>query len=145
MEWYELLISQSFQLGYQALTDQDAQLKEQYFNTGLKAYQHVLDGVEHLKTLPEGQLQGNPFEITQNMILSAGKMQYMLGKHDESVNIFQQGIREDLNDATNREIARWYLVSLQKTGNNDQDLYNKLVSIDPSEERSIEQLVEQNF
>lgn len=145
MEWYELLIARSLELGYQALTEQDNTKKEQYFQTGLQAYQHVVDGVKHLKTLPEGQLQGNPFEITQVMTLSAGKIHYMLNQSAEAAKILKLGIRDDLTDPTNREIARWYLAALIKNGENDQELYDKLLQIDPAEGRSIEILTEQTF
>ncbi|MNN58961.1 hypothetical protein D3C81_1740390 [compost metagenome] len=143
MEWYENLISQSFELGYKALNEQNPQQQEFYFSSGLEAYQHVVDGVEHLKTLPEGQLQGNPFEVTQAMSLNAGKIKFVLDQPAEAAEILKLGIRDDLNDTTNREIIRWYLAALNKAGSNDEDLYNKLITIDPTEVDIIKQLAEQ--
>ncbi|MNW34182.1 O-Antigen ligase [compost metagenome] len=143
--WYEQLIVQSFELGYQALGNQDVAKKELYFNTGIQAYEHVVRGVEHLKTLPEGQLQGNPFAVTQLMVLNAGKMQYMMNKPAEAAEIFKQWINQDLNDSTNREIARWYLAALQKTGGSDQAVYDQLIQIDPSEKDSINQVAGLTF
>ncbi|MGP0587910.1 O-antigen ligase family protein [Paenibacillus timonensis] len=140
MNWYENLIVQSYELGYQKLGEQDTTQKELYFQTGLSAYQHVVDGVEHLKTLPKGQMQGNPFEITQPMVLSAGKIQFMMNEPAKAAEIFKVGIKDDLTDATNREIARWYLAALQKTGASDQAVYDRLLLVDPSEKDSIEQL-----
>ncbi|MOA44661.1 hypothetical protein D3C78_1669730 [compost metagenome] len=98
-----------------------------------------------MKTLPEGQSQGNTFEITQVMTLSAGKIQFMLNQPAEAAEILKLGIRDDLTDLTNREIARWYLVALMKNGDNDPELYNKLIVIDPIEEKTIQVLAEQNF
>lgn len=143
--WYEQLIAQSFELGYQSLGNQDVANKELYFNTGIQAYEHVVRGVEHLKTLPEGQLQGNPFAVTQSMVLNAGKMQYMMNKPAEAAEIFKQWLNQDLNDPTNREIARWYLAALQKNGGSDQAVYDQLIQIDPSEKDSINQLAELTF
>ncbi|WP_339817819.1 O-antigen ligase family protein [Paenibacillus sp. FSL R7-0216] len=145
MSWYENLIVQSYELGYQKLGEQDTSQKEQYFQTGLAAYQHVVDGVEHLKTLPKGQMQGNPFEITQPMVLNAGKMQSMMNEPAKAAEIFKIGIKDDLTDATNREIARWYLAALQKTGASDQAVYDRLLQVDPSERDSIEQLANLTF
>lgn len=145
MGWYEKLITQSFDLGYQAIGAQDADKKDYYFKAGIDAYQHVVDGVEHLKTLPEGQLQGNPFYITPQMALNAGKMQYMLNKSVEAAEIFKQGITEDLTDSTNQEIARWYLAALQKTGANDQAIYDQLIQIDPTAKDAIEKLAQLTF
>ncbi|GAA0378592.1 O-antigen ligase family protein [Paenibacillus motobuensis] len=145
MNWYEELINQSFELGYQALGSQDVALKDKYFHDGLIAYHHVVDGVEHLKTLPEGQMQGNPFEVTQTMSLNAGKMQYMLGQPEAAAPILKAGIKEDLGDSTSQEIARWYLAALQKSGQNDPAVYDKLIQIDPSMKDQISQLAALNF
>ncbi|MCG7384147.1 O-antigen ligase family protein [Paenibacillus sp. ACRRY] len=145
MDWYETLISRSFDLGYQALGQGDTAKKESYFTSGLDAYQHVVDGVEHLKTLPEGQLQGQPFELTPTMILNAGKMRYMSNDSAGAVTILKGGITEDLSDSTNREIARWYLAALVKDGQQDQAVYDKLISVAPNEADEIKQIAELNF
>lgn len=145
MEWYEQLINRSFDLGYQALGQGDTAKKESYFTSGLEAYQHVVDGVEHLQTLPEGQLQGQPFELTPTMILNAGKIKYMLNDSAGSATILKGGIAEDLTDATNREIARWYLAALTKDGQQDQAIYDKLIAVEPNEADEIKQIAELNF
>jgi len=145
MAWYETLISRSFDLGYQALGQGDKAKKESYFTSGLEAYQHVVDGVEHLKTLPEGQLQGQPFELTPTMILNAGKIKYMLNDSAGAATTLKGGIAEDLTDATNREIARWYLAALTKDGQQDQAIYDKLIAVAPNEADEIKQIAELNF
>lgn len=145
MDWYETLISRSFDLGYQALGQGDTAKKESYFTSGLDAYQHVVDGVEHLKTLPEGQLQGQPFELTPTMILNAGKMRYMSNDSAGAATILKNGIAEDLSDASNREIARWYLAALAKDGQQDQAVYDKLIAVAPNEADEIKQIAELNF
>ncbi|WP_145410991.1 O-antigen ligase family protein [Paenibacillus xylanexedens] len=145
MEWYENLIALSYDLGYQTLGQGDPAKKESYFTSGLAAYQHVVDGVEHLKTLPEGQLQGKPFELTSTMILNAGKMKYMLNDFGGAATLLKTGIEEELSDATQREIARWYLAALVKDGQKDQKVYDKLVAIDPNEVEEIEKLSQLNF
>ncbi|MGV2963562.1 O-antigen ligase family protein [Paenibacillus sp. AGC30] len=145
MDWYETLISRSFDLGYQALGQGDTANKESYFTSGVEAYQHVVDGVEHLQTLPEGQLQGQPFELTPTMILNAGKIKYMLNDSAGAASILKGGIAEDLTDATNREIARWYLAALTKDGQQDQAIYDKLIAVAPNEADEIKQIAELNF
>lgn len=145
MAWYETLISRSFDLGYQALGQGDTAKKESYFTSGLNAYQHVVDGVEHLKTLPEGQLQGQPFELTPTMILNAGKMKYMLNDSAGAAAILRGGIAVDLTDATNREIARWYLAALTKDGQQDQATYDKLIAVEPNEAGEIKKIAELSY
>lgn len=145
MNWYDQLIYQSYELGYQALGQANIAEKEQYFKTGLDAYEHVAAGVEHLKTLPPGQFQGGEFYITPQMSLSAGKMQFMMNQPDQAAAILKNGLTEDLNDPTVREIARWYLAALQKSGASDQAVYDQLIQIDPAEKDSIDQLVKLQF
>lgn len=143
--WYEQLIVESYDLGYQALGSGAVEEKDKYFFAGLQAFEHVVQGVEHLKTLPEGQLQGNPFAVTMKMALHAGKMQYMMGEPAEAATIFQQGLPQDFSDPNNREIARWYLAALQASGGGDQGVYDALIQADPGEQGSIEQIAQLTF
>lgn len=143
--WYEQLIADSYELGYQSLGNGDIEEKDKYFFTGLQAFEHVVQGVEHLKTLPEGQLQGNPFAVTMNMALYAGKMQYMMNEPAKAAAIFKQGLPLDLSDSNNREIVRWYLAALQASGGSDQAVYDQLIQTDPGEQAAIEQLAQLTF
>lgn len=143
--WYEQLIVESYELGYQSLGSGAVEEKEKYFFSGLQAFDHVVQGVEHLKTLPKGQLQGNPFAVTMNMALHAGKMQYMMGEPAKAAAIFRQGLPQDFSDPNNREIARWYLAALQVSGGNDQAVYDQLIQADPGEKASIDQIAQLTF
>ncbi|WP_211749576.1 O-antigen ligase family protein [Paenibacillus sp. Marseille-Q4541] len=143
--WYETLISQAHDIGYQALGNQDNEKKEEYFKAGLAAYEHVKEGIEHLKTLPEGQLQGRAFEITPSIALSAGKIEFMQNQPAEAAATLKQGLKEDMNDPTNQEIARWYLASLKKTGQTDEQIMNQLVAVQPEAQQQVEQLANVNF
>ncbi|GIP60264.1 O-antigen ligase family protein [Paenibacillus woosongensis] len=145
MNWYDQLIYQSYELGYQALGQANIAEKEQYFKTGLNAYQHVVEGVEHLKTLPPGQFQGGEFYITPQMTLSAGKMQFMMNEPEQAAAVLKNGLTGDLHDSTMQEIAVWYLAALQKTGASDQAVYDQLIQINPSEQETITQLAKLQF
>ncbi|AZK45966.1 O-antigen ligase family protein [Paenibacillus lentus] len=145
MNWYDQLISQSYELGYQALGQGAIAEKEKYFKTGLDAYAHVSAGVEHLKTLPPGQFQGGEFYITPQMTLSAGKMQFMMNEPEQAAIILKNGLTEDLNDTTMRDIAVWYLAALQKSGASDQPVYDQLIQIAPAEKDTIDQLAKLQF
>ncbi|AIQ65805.1 polymerase [Paenibacillus stellifer] len=140
IEWYEPLITRSFNLGNAAYQQKDTTKEQQYFQTGLAAYEHVVDGVAFLKTLPPGQLQGRPFSVTPLIALSAGKMQLMTGKTAEAATTFKQGLTEDFSDATNKEVARNYLAALQKQGQQDQAVYDKLIQSDASEKAKIDEI-----
>ncbi|MBY9077528.1 O-antigen ligase family protein [Paenibacillus sp. HN-1] len=140
IEWYEPLITRSFDLGNAAYQQKDTAKEQQYFQTGLAAYEHVVDGVAFLKTLPPGQLQGRPFSVTPLIALNAGKMQLMTGKTAEAAATFKQGLTEDFSDATNKEVARNYLAAMQKQGQQDQAVYDKLIQADASEKAKIDEI-----
>ncbi|WP_454193573.1 O-antigen ligase family protein [Paenibacillus sp. Marseille-Q7038] len=143
--WYETLISQAHDLGYQALGNQDNEKKEQYFKAGLTAYEHVQQGIEHLKTLPEGQLQGRAFEITPSIALSAGKIEFIQNQPEQAAVTLKQGLKEDMNDLTNQEIARWYLASLKKSGQTDEETMNQLLTVQPEAKQQVDQLANVTF
>lgn len=244
INWYDTLISRSFTLGQQALNQKDEVKKEKYFAEELEAYNHVLAGIEHLKTLPPEQLQGRPFSVTptiainvgkmqllagqkdeatatlklnsdanytdimnsetpwdinwysslisrsfdlgqaayaqqddedriENMkagfvigllaydhvladndpskafnpdvTLKVGKMQYMSGKIQIAASILKTALSQDFADATNREVTRWYLAALAKTGGEDQALYDSLIAADPAEAAQVEAITNSQF
>lgn len=239
IDWYDTIISRSFALGEQALKQNDEAKKQEYFNKALEAYEHVITGVEHLKTLPPEQLQGRPFLVTPTIAMNIGKlhllsgqkeeatatlrlstnesytdimnsetpwdinwyssiiirsydlgqaayaqqqdvnrianmqagfaagllaydhivsdnenlkslapevalkvgqMQYMTGKLQIAITSLQSILNEDFSDPVNREIARWYLGVMQRSGKQDQTLYDKLITADPAEAAQIEEI-----
>ncbi|WP_054942201.1 O-antigen ligase family protein [Paenibacillus ihuae] len=145
IEWYDALISRSFTLAYAAYDQKDDNKKQEYLAEGLEAYKHVVDGVEHLKTLPPEQLQGRPFSVTPSIALNAGKLQLMSGDNETAAATLKTGLSEDYKDATNREIARWYLAALKRSGGQDQAVYDLLIAADAAEAAQIDAIVAQQF
>lgn len=144
--WYESLINRAQTLAAAANEQKDEAKKQEYLTAGLDAYKHVVDGIEHLKTLPPEQLQGRPFSVTPVIALNAGKLQVMSGQNDAAAATFKLGLTDDYNDTTNREIARWYLAALKKAGAAvDQPVYDKLVAADPAEAAAIETVVNTQY
>lgn len=144
--WYESLINRSQTLAAAANEQKDEAKKQEYLTTGLDAYKHVVDGIEHLKTLPPEQLQGRPFSVTPVIALNAGKLQVMSGQNDAAAATLKLGLTDDYNDTTNREVARWYLASLKKAGAAvDQPVYDKLIAADPAEATAIETVVNTQY
>ncbi|MEK3675525.1 O-antigen ligase family protein [Paenibacillus sp. FSL R10-2771] len=74
IDWYDALISRSQTLAAAAHEQKDEAKTQEYVTTGLEAYKHVVDGVEHLKTLPPEQLQGRPFSVTSTIASNADKL-----------------------------------------------------------------------
>ncbi|WP_422658513.1 O-antigen ligase family protein [Paenibacillus sp. EC2-1] len=145
IEWYESIINQAFDIGYQALGTGETAVKDKYFKRGTEAFEKVQAGIKHLATLPEGQLQGRAFENTPEMILNTGKMYFMTNQPDQAANTLKMGLQEDLSQTTNQDIAQWYLASLQKQGQSDQALLDRLMQIDPNAKQQVQQLAELQF
>ncbi|MEC0171195.1 O-antigen ligase family protein [Paenibacillus graminis] len=111
IEWYESLISRSQALARAANAEKDEAKKQEYLTTGLDAYKHVTDGVEHLKTLPPEQLQGRPFSVTPTIALNAGKMQQMAGQNEEAAATLKLGLGDAYADVVNSGTlwdTNWY-------------------------------------
>lgn len=140
LDWHNLLIAQAFEFGNKARLANDTTNEKKYFDAGMSAYQRILNGIAHLKTLPPTQITGRPWEITPSIALNAGKIQFVTGKLAEAANILKNGLKDDLSDATNREVARYYIAALQKQGQDDKALYDKLIKADPKEKEQITQL-----
>lgn len=146
IDWYDALISRSQALAAAAYEQKDEAKKQEYLNTGLEAYKHVVDGVEHLKTLPPEQLQGRPFSVTPAIALNTGKLQVLSGENDSAAATLKLGLSEDYSDITNREVARWYLAALKKAGAaQDQPVYDKLIAADPAETAAIDTIVNTQY
>ncbi|SMF68205.1 Lipid A core-O-antigen ligase and related enzymes [Paenibacillus uliginis N3/975] len=142
IEWYERIINQALDLGYQALGTGDTAAKDKYFKSGTEAFEKVQVGIQHLTTLPEGQLQGRAFENTPEMILNSGKMYFMTNQPDKAAATLKIGLQEDLSQTANQDIAQWYLASLQKQGQSDEALMDNLMKVNPNSKQQIQQLAE---
>lgn len=145
IEWYEQLINKGYDLGMNALGTGDTAAKNKYFKQATTAFTEVQSGIQHLTTLPEGQLQGRAFENTPDIILKAGKMYFFTNQPEEASKALKIGIQEDLSQATNQDIAIWYLASLQQQGLNDDTLMDKLIKVYPNAKQEVQQLAELLF
>jgi hypothetical protein len=133
--WYNALISRSYDLAQQSFAAQDTAGKALHLNIGLTAYNQV-----------SADLQAQAQAAPATLILNAGRIQLMAGQHQAASATLQLALTEDYSDATNREIARWYLAALQKSGTaTDQAVYDKLIAADPAEAAQIEQIVNTQF
>lgn len=145
IEWYDAVIGRAYPLAYAAFEQKDDAKKQEYLTQGLNAYKHVTDGVEHLKTLPPEQLQGRPFSVTPNIALNAGKLQLMTGDNETAAATLKLGLSADYADTANREIARWYLAALKRSGGQDQAVYDQLIAADAAEAAQIDAIAAMEF
>ncbi len=132
IDWYEQLTIRASGLGVQALLEQDEANKQEYFHTSLSAYQHVVDGIGFLQTLPSGQLQGRPFSVTPLIALSTGKVKQITGDAEAAKSIIQSGFTGSYADLAGRDdlwSTGWYNDLIVRTYELGQPSYTEWLNI----------------
>ncbi|CAH1194541.1 hypothetical protein PAECIP111892_01705 [Paenibacillus auburnensis] len=132
IEWYEQLITRASRLGIQAYLQQNETKKQEYFYTSLAAYQHVVDGIEYLQTLPSGQLQGRPFSVTPLIALSAGKVNQVTGQTETAASIIQTGFTGSYTALAGRNdlwSTKWYSDVIVLAYESGQPSYSEWLNI----------------
>ncbi|WP_025690417.1 O-antigen ligase family protein [Paenibacillus zanthoxyli] len=128
IEWYEPLITRASDLGTQAHLQKDAAKEQESFQTGLAAYDHVVAGVEYLKTLPAGQMQGRPFSVTPLIALGVGKIKHVTGDAKAAAEILQSGLIGSYADLAARGdlwSTNWYYDLIARSYDLGQASFNQ--------------------
>ncbi|CAH8767337.1 O-antigen ligase family protein [Paenibacillus dendritiformis] len=144
MEWYDKYMDATLRQGM-IVYNESPEKKNEYMDEIIEALRHVEQGVEHLKTLPEGQLQGREFKVTSSMAMNAGRAYIMKGEPGQGAEAMKPYLNEDLSNAANRKLARWYVGATIQNGQVDQTWYDKLISVDPEEKEKVEQVAGMRF
>ncbi|MFC3747364.1 O-antigen ligase family protein [Paenibacillus sp. GCM10012306] len=133
MDWYDTLISRAYELELAAFKREDEDNMEANLSVGLQAYSQIVADLEYQKTLSPEELQGKQLAIPPAITLNVGKMKMITGKLQDAAATFKSGLTEDYSDATNREMARWYLAALKRSNADlDQTVYDQLLAADPA-------------
>ncbi|WP_068607152.1 O-antigen ligase family protein [Paenibacillus swuensis] len=120
---------------------------KQHLDRVQELYVTVVDKTAYLDSLPKEQLRGRPFSVTPNLRLSLAKVAFANKDFKKTSETLHPAISEDFSNENqsisqlNRNIARFYIASLNLLGNKDEALYNKLIAADANEVNSIEQLL----
>lgn len=151
---YEMGIRQYANLG---LTEKNAGNPDfqNKWQRAQKLHQDIGAKMEELKNLPKEQLQGRSFELTTAIRQSIGLILYHTQKYSEALNMLKPSIGDSLtpiNDtqaaagqaADSRTAVRYYLASLQKLGQEDAGLKEKLIQADSNEQNLLKELLEQS-
>ncbi|WP_289356580.1 O-antigen ligase family protein [Paenibacillus sp. S-12] len=152
MKWYGEYMDKASLEGYKAISTAPDK-KDGYLNEVIAAFEHVKASVEHLKTLPKGQLQGNPFYVTSSMAMNAGRAYLMKGDPAKAAEAMKPYLQEDLTNSNdpenspenNRELARWYVAATIQQGQVDQNWYDKLVALGSDQKEQIDQIAGMRF
>ncbi|MGZ9586219.1 O-antigen ligase family protein [Paenibacillus marinisediminis] len=145
IKWIEGYMRSASRLAYMSVGDQ-AEV-DKYSAVVMDMLKYVEDGMEYLKTLPEGQLQGRVFEITPKVALHVGQIYYLNGKTQEAYDFMKPRLQEqlinleDTSDMSNIELHRWYIAMSEILGARDQAAYDKLIAFNPEEAKEIEKII----
>jgi hypothetical protein len=139
---YEDTINLKVQLGAVAKIEKKA--LDQNWNSVLEVYNTVLLKTKYLETLPGEQQKGRVFNVTNKIALGVTQIYLLRGDYVAASNLLKPFVTDQLDDAINRSVARWYLAALHKQKLNDQPLYDKLIAKDANEKQQIETIVTMN-
>jgi O-antigen ligase len=138
--WYERAIGLYAELGDRARTDNNKELNGKLWNQAVETYQQVLIRKESLKSLPKGQMQGEPFDVTPGISLAIGKIFAERQDYKGAVDVLRVNAGLQSDAPISRMILRWYLAALQKLGQNDQQIYDSFTAKFPEEKTEIAKL-----
>lgn len=149
--FYERQLSILYELGNNARAENNSELTDSYWQEAFEVYNVVLDKRKELDAMPEAQLEGNPFYVTQRMYLHLGQIRFIQDNLPEALELLKAGqeLPVDEESKGSQEIAlfltRWLLAVQLKLDQLDTDLYQSFVNTYPDEENEIQQLVNATF
>lgn len=135
----------------QAKQQKNAKAMEEAWDDILNNSQAVQKGIEHIATLPAGQMQGRAFYQSSIIHYSLGQVYMLNGQYDKALAELQPasaeantklaGALQQGEDEQYRIIIRYYLALTQKLGNIDQALYGSFTTKYPQEKQQIEVVI----
>lgn len=142
--WNNSLYEQSASLNlalYNQNKTTNKTLADEFGDKVIQAYSTSVEKVEHLATLPKGQMQGAEFKVTPTILSSAAQVYFSRKDFSTAETILKGSVGGNLDDANTQLLVRLYLASIMKQGKSDSDLYNKLIAKKPDEKAEIDKLL----
>jgi hypothetical protein len=112
------------------------------WDQAIAIYDQVLEKVHLLDQIPDGQLKGRPFNVTNSMAINVAQILYFKGQYERAAETLQPFVNEEMT-GDDRPTVRFYLASLQKLGKPDEALHNAFIAKYPDEKIQIDMLVNQ--
>jgi tetratricopeptide (TPR) repeat protein len=109
-------------------------------NRVMELYNEILRRMELLKTLPPEQLQGRDFSPTPYIRAAVGAIYFDTKDYQAALAILESLKESDISDAYIRLGIRYYVASLSKIGQNDENLRKLLIETDPNERMALDNL-----
>lgn len=139
---YELAAVTYFEMGKIAQQQNNAELKDQDWNSALEVINTVSDKQAYINTRSYNErYESRHFKVTPTMGLTAAKIHFDHKQYSDASDVLGKILSDDFDDSLNREAMRWFLASLKKQGKWHEGFYNKLIAKDPNEATEIDKLV----
>lgn len=116
----------------------DAAIGQEIINN----YEAMKQRDQTIKDLPKTVMVSRPFELSNIVRLSAAKVQFSNQQYADAAATLKPGLKGDLTNENDRNVALYYLASIRKQGEDDKALYERLNQADSSMSLKLEQLVE---
>ena len=143
IKFYEAAVME-YAVNGRDIQDADPATAEGYWNRGLQLYEEVLRRMDMLEALPEEQLQGRNFQITPFLRQAIGQIYYARERYEEAADILAPLKDGDLGDPYIRMGIRFYLASLDKMGQSDENLMKRLIEADANERFELDALLQES-
>jgi len=140
INFYEAAILELSQEGLR-LKETDAAAAAARRTRAIELYHEVLRRMELLKELPEEQMQGRNFTITRYIRSAVGIVYFEEKDYLHAVEILEPLQAEDFKDPIIRGGMRYYLASLDKLGQNNENVLNRLIAVDENEKMAVQELI----
>jgi hypothetical protein len=141
IKFYEAAIME-YAVNGRKLQDTDPATADSYWDRGMQLYEEVLRRMEMLEALPEEQGQGRNFQITPFLRQAIGQIYYGRERYEEAADILAPLKDGDLGDPYIRMGIRFYLASLDKMGQSDENLMERLIEADANERVELDALLQ---
>jgi O-antigen ligase len=144
IDYYERKISLEFEQGVLRGKLGDADLQQQHWNNASEIYEKWLVRTKQISELNDYQKhESMSFLLKPNIALTMGKVQFLSKKYKQAEETLREYVWLDTM-TLNKEVARWYLATLQIQGLNDQELLDSLSKEDNTESQKVQQIIDMN-
>lgn len=108
------------------LSIQNAEQQTERWQTIIALHENIKMKQEHLKSLPEAQLQGRDFDLSKDMALILGEIYFKTGEYETAIQVIDPLMDRTLQEPVDLALARYYLASKLQLGQEDVQLYAQI-------------------
>jgi tetratricopeptide (TPR) repeat protein len=132
---YEMLAQSLLQEGIQHLNKEQLDQTQARWDEAFALLGEIELKAKALEHLPEAQLQGRNFGLTQNLAFPLGQIFLFRGEFDQAEEYLRMRVDPQFDEQMDVQAAMYYLATLRKQGKDDAALYDSLIAAIGTEQR----------